>query len=118
MTYIRWFDGTQKDDIALTGGKGANLGEMVRAGLPVPPGFIVTTQAYRAFVQANDLQPRILELARAADPASPEAASQSIRQLFDQGTIPQPIADVILGAYHSLSMQSSASSDHPLSESA
>jgi phosphoenolpyruvate synthase/pyruvate phosphate dikinase len=46
MTYTTWFDEIRKDDIALAGGKGANLGELSRAGLPVPPGFVLTTTAY------------------------------------------------------------------------
>lgn len=88
------------------GGKGLNLAKLTRAGFPVPPGFIVTTHAYRAFVDANKLQTRILELARDTrpdDPTSLEDASQAIRHLFDQGTIPQPIADTILEALNALS---------------
>ena len=45
MTYTVWLDEISKDDIALAGGKGANLGELSHAGLPVPPGFVVTTAA-------------------------------------------------------------------------
>ena len=40
-------------DLDIAGGKGANLGELVRAGFPVPDGFVVTTAAYDAFVAAN-----------------------------------------------------------------
>jgi phosphohistidine swiveling domain-containing protein len=47
-------------DIPLVGGKGANLGELVGAGLPVPEAFCVTTDAYRAFIDANALQDPIL----------------------------------------------------------
>ncbi|MEW5720673.1 MAG: PEP/pyruvate-binding domain-containing protein, partial [Chloroflexota bacterium] len=46
--------------LALVGGKGASLARLARAGLPVPDGFCVTTQAYTRFVAANDLQPRLL----------------------------------------------------------
>ena len=51
-----WFNGVDKDDVGLVGGKGANLGEMVKAGFPVPPGFIVTSQAYFQFIKINKLQ--------------------------------------------------------------
>ena len=44
-----------KDDIALVGGKGASLGELLRAGIPVPAGFVVTTRAFRAFMSENRL---------------------------------------------------------------
>ena len=47
--YVRWFEHITKSDVALVGGKGANLGEMTRAGFPVPPGFVVTVDAYRRY---------------------------------------------------------------------
>ena len=55
MTFIRPLHTLGRDDLAVAGGKGANLGELTRAGLPVPPGFVVTTEAYRTYVQANQL---------------------------------------------------------------
>ena len=63
VSCIRPLDTVGRDDVDLAGGKGANLGELVRAGLPVPPGFVLTTDAYRAHVQANELTEEILELA-------------------------------------------------------
>ena len=50
MSYVVRFADLGRGDIAVAGGKGANLGELTRAGLPVPPGFVLTTAAYRAFV--------------------------------------------------------------------
>src|SRR6266852_7235551 len=50
---------SQKASLATVGGKGANLSQLVRAGFPVPTGFLVSTAAYRAFVQDNDLQQQI-----------------------------------------------------------
>jgi phosphoenolpyruvate synthase/pyruvate phosphate dikinase len=47
-----WFNEVGKDDVGLVGGKGANLGEMTRAGIPVPPGFIVTSEAWYQFIEA------------------------------------------------------------------
>ena len=44
MTCVLRFDEVEKDNIPQVGGKGANLGEMVGAGLPVPPGFCITAQ--------------------------------------------------------------------------
>ena len=51
MSYVVEFADLGRADIAVAGGKGANLGELTRAGLPVPPGFVLTTAAYRAFVE-------------------------------------------------------------------
>jgi pyruvate,water dikinase len=54
--YARWFEQLSRDDVAIAGGKGANLGEMTRAGLPVPPGFVLLAAAYHAFVQETGLR--------------------------------------------------------------
>src|SRR3954454_990523 len=51
--YVLPFSEVGADSVALVGGKGANLGEMTRAGFPVPPGFCITTAAYREFVAAS-----------------------------------------------------------------
>ena len=47
------FEDVGKDDIPIVGGKGANLGEMTKAGVPVPPGFIVTAQSYFYFLEPD-----------------------------------------------------------------
>ena len=70
------------------GGKGLSLAKMLRAGLPVPGGFHLTTAAYWRFVSENGLQPRILAAlagADASDPATLEPVSQAIGQLLMKG---------------------------------
>src|SRR4051812_27705497 len=87
------------------GGKGANLAELARAGFTVPPGFLVTTEAYRAFVTANRLAARIVDLARAVSPDDMPAldhASEQIRELFEQGEAPGEITEAIQAAYQAL----------------
>jgi phosphoenolpyruvate synthase/pyruvate phosphate dikinase len=77
--------------LSQVGGKGASLARMAAAGLPVPPGFHITTAAYRRFVSANDLQETILDTVASAnpdDPATLENASQRIGTLFADATIP------------------------------
>lgn len=64
---VLWFKDVDKDDIALVGGKGANLGEMTQAGFPVPPGFIVTATAYYAFIRENNLTTKINTLLKTAN---------------------------------------------------
>jgi pyruvate,water dikinase len=91
--------------LASAGGKGANLQRLLQAGLPVPPGVVVTTAAYRDFVAANALAPRITALSGAArpdDPGSFEAASAEIRSLFAAGQMPRPVASAIMAAYAAL----------------
>ena len=56
---VVWFSDVSKDDIPLVGGKGANLGEMTNAGIPVPPGFIVTANAYFDFIEQSGLHDKI-----------------------------------------------------------
>jgi len=87
------------------GGKGMSLAKLSRAGLPVPGGFHVTTEAYRQFVATNDLQTKIIATLRAADIASPaslETASHSIYELFEHTHIPAEISDAIVDAYQAL----------------
>ncbi|MCR5685147.1 MAG: phosphoenolpyruvate synthase [Lachnospiraceae bacterium] len=57
MKYLRQFNEIGKDDIAVAGGKGANLGEMTRAGIPVPPGAVLTAEAYDHFIESNGVDP-------------------------------------------------------------
>ncbi len=87
------------------GGKGMSLARMLHAGLPVPDGFHVTTQAYRRFVAENGIQVRIrqeLEGADPADPATLEAASERIRAAFAAGTTPPEIVAAVAAAYEAL----------------
>jgi pyruvate,water dikinase len=91
--------------LELAGGKGASLARMAAAGLPVPPGFHITTQAYRRFVSERGLEDAILSAAAqtsAADSATLERASQQIQSLFARSTIPQDVALPIEQSYNEL----------------
>ncbi len=88
------------------GGKGANLAALTRAGFDVPPGFLITTDAYRAFVSTNQIAERLLTLAQTIVPDDPVAldnTSAAIRALFLQGVLPTAIEDQIRTAYSQLS---------------
>lgn len=92
--------------LARVGGKGANLAELARAGFAVPPGFLVTTEAYHAFVAANGLAEQIVALARKVagdNPVALDHASEQIRALFAQGDMPAALAEPIVAAYRQLS---------------
>lgn len=89
-----------KATLAVVGGKGANLSHLSRTGFPVPPGFLITTEAYRAFVQANNLQPQIAALVHKAQ--SVAEASMAIRRLFKKGRITAEVAASIQAAYAEL----------------
>ena len=83
MIFIKQFGELGRDDIEQAGGKGANLGELTRAGLPVPPGFVILTDAYRGYIAEHQLADKIVGLAGPTDdPAGYESASEQIRALF------------------------------------
>jgi pyruvate,water dikinase len=87
------------------GGKGMSLAKMLSAGLPVPAGFHVTTEAYRRFVAANALQPRILEAlegVESTDLDALEAASRQIGEWFAEGQTPAEVAAAVSAAYAAL----------------
>lgn len=83
-------------DLARAGGKGANLGELVRRGFPVPEGFVVTTDAYRALLEGTPLG-RQLEQALEAG-----AGGERIRRLFAATAMPVPVRDQIKAGYAEL----------------
>lgn len=87
------------------GGKGASLARLAMAGLPVPPGFSITVEAYHAFVEENGLQEQILAAVSAihtGDPAALDETSQRIRALFTQGEMPTDLSNAIRQAYAQL----------------
>jgi pyruvate,water dikinase len=101
----RWFSDIRKEDIAEVGGKGANLGELTRAGIPVPPGFVVTTRAYIEFLEHNALADDIarrLEGIDTADPQSLAAASAEIQSIITAAPVSQATADQIRDSYDRL----------------
>ena len=93
MAYIRPFAELGRGDLAAAGGKGANLGELTRAGLPVPPGFVLSTAAYRAFVAGIDHEVlRLADVRRDADPAAYDEPARRIHALFTATPVPDDIA--------------------------
>ncbi|SFM83496.1 pyruvate, water dikinase [Pseudonocardia ammonioxydans] len=83
-----------RDDLAVAGGKGANLGELVRAGLPVPEGVVVTTDAYAAVVEAAGLGPDLA--------GADQDAGAALRAAFAAVEIPGELRTAILDAYTGL----------------
>ena len=100
--YIKWFKDLDKEDIPIAGGKGANLGEMTQAGIPVPPGFVVLSSAYFEFLEKNGLRPKIhqiLSTTDATDPAQLTPAAAKIQKIMGQATVPPEVAKEIFLAY-------------------
>lgn len=91
--------------IALAGGKGANLGELIRAGFQVPPGFVITTTAYDLLLQTSGLQSNIQEMPGSLhiyNPKSVSEISQKIRAVFQNASIPVSPIDQSFKEYRQL----------------
>jgi pyruvate,water dikinase len=99
---IVWFNEVTKNDVAIVGGKGANLGEMTNANIPVPPGFIVTAAAYYHFIRQTKIDGKIKELLEPLDVNDSkqlQETSEKIKQLIMDAAMPLEIADGIRKAY-------------------
>jgi pyruvate, water dikinase len=103
---VVWIHTIGKGDIAVAGGKGANLGECVQVGFPVPPAFVITAQAYADFVRQTGLGEQVAAILKSANPDDNKAlheASDRIRKLFTSTKLPDPLAKEVKDAYASLS---------------
>lgn len=104
-SYILPFESLRKDDVELVGGKCANLGELTSFGMPVPPGFAITAEAYKYHLTTNNLQGAIASAIKemdVADNLSLEATSAKIRAIIEGAPLPKPLASEIIDAYRSL----------------
>jgi len=99
---ILWFKEIDKEDIALVGGKGANLGEMASFDIPVPEGFVVTAKAYFDFLKENKLEFKIKDILEKINPQDPQSfseVSQKIKKLILGGKISSQLAKEIIDSY-------------------
>ena len=106
---ISWFEEVNKDSDALVGGKCSSLGELINAGVRVPPGFAVTTRGYRQFMEEAGIQEEVGALLRGLDHQDMdrlEAASCEIRSMVESRPISVELEDAIAEAYRKLSVRS------------
>src|SRR5690625_5188246 len=106
-TFIEYFDGGIEPKLENLGGKGASLVTMTEAGMPVPPGFVITTSAFEAFVHA-ELTEQINELLDALDTDDVDAVdevSAKIRQLILDCPVPEEVREATRTAYEKLQSQ-------------
>jgi len=103
--YVLWFHEIDKDDVDRVGGKGANLGEMTKAGFPVPGGFVVTSSAYRHMIEINQLEDRIKVILKDLDVENSSAlnrASRQVQDLIEKSPFPKEIEEPVFKAYDKL----------------
>jgi len=99
---IVWFNEVSQNDIPLVGGKGANLGEMINAQIPVPPGFIVTANAYYDFLQRSKITDKIRELLEPLDVNDSKQLQETaakIRKIILNAPMPPELAKEIRDTY-------------------
>ncbi len=99
---VSWFGELSKADVPRVGGKGANLGELTQAGIPVPPGFVLTAQAYLRAMELGGVRDELQRKVAAANPDSPQelaATADEIRALVRSAGLPDELRREVLDAY-------------------
>ncbi len=119
MKFVKLFSQLNKNDVAIAGGKGASLGEMTQAGIPVPPGFVILANAFDKFLKETDLNVEIdavLDTVDIKEVHTIENASEKIRAMILSKEMPKDIKAEILKFYQKLdckfvAVRSSATSE-------
>ena len=112
--FTLWFGDLRKEDVPIVGGKCANLGEMLHAGIPVPLGFAITAQAYEKFITETRIAKKIYKIIEKTvtdinDPHQYEKASKEIRQLIESTPMLPQIEKAIKNAYNELGKRTKSS---------
>jgi pyruvate,water dikinase len=114
---IVWLSEISKNDIAIGGGKGANLAEMRNAKMPVPPAFIITAQAYSNFMKSSRIKDKILSIVNAIeleDTKELEKKAAEVREIMIKAEMPAELAQEIKDAYESLGAEKIESASEAL----
>jgi pyruvate,water dikinase len=102
LKVVAWFDEIGRGDIAAAGGKGANLGELTRSGVPVPPGFVVTAAAYFHFLEEAKLTEKIRGYLKDLDTGDSKElvrVANQIKESISRAPMPRRIAEEVKKAY-------------------
>src|SRR3990167_7614119 len=105
--FVKWFSELNKDSGAVAGGKGANLAEIFNLKIPVPPGFVVTAQAYDYFIKKAKLDDKIkniLSKIEYEDTKQLDESTKQIRELIVNSEFPEEMKKEIIEAYETLSV--------------
>ena len=111
MSYVAWFKDLNKDSIATAGGKGANLGEMFNLNLPIPPGFSVTAQTYKEFIEKTGIKTKIEDLLKGLDIEDTQKLQEiakQIQELIISISVPEEMVEEIQDNYELLGAEKEA----------
>jgi pyruvate,water dikinase len=114
MSYVAWFKDLTKDSISVAGGKGANLGEMFRLGLPVPGGFAVTAQTYKEYIERTRIKEKIASLLQGLnteDNDTLQKVAEEVQKLILSTPIPDDMAEEIMDSYELLGANQKRAND-------
>ncbi len=107
--FVKWFSELNKNSGNVAGGKGANLAEIYNLKINVPPGFVITAQAYDYFIEKAHLKEQIDELLSQIDYENTkelDETAEKIRSLIVHATLPQEMQEEILESYELLDTNS------------
>tara|TARA_Y100000310_G_scaffold332386_1_gene407858 strand:+ start:1966 stop:4326 length:2361 start_codon:yes stop_codon:yes gene_type:complete len=110
IEFIKWFSELNKNSISVAGGKGANLAEIYNLKIPVPPGFVITAQAYDYFIEKANLKEKISELLKKInyeDTKQLDEITKDVRKLIINSKIPENMEEEIIESYENLDDESS-----------
>mgnify|MGYP000848188814 FL=1 len=105
MSFTKPFSGLSKKDADIAGGKGASLGEMLNAGIPVPDGYVVLSTTFDDFIEKTDLGSAIQGVLDGVDHKAihtVDDASEKIQEMIRTAQMPQDIADEIIEQFNQL----------------
>lgn len=108
LPLVCWFQDCRNDAVPLVGGKCASLGELIHAGIRVPPGFALTTHAYRRFLEEAGLARTVAGIVEEVDPHDAdalEAASREARRVVEAASFSTELEDLVAEHYRKLSVQ-------------
>ena len=101
---VAWLEDVRSTDLGTVGGKAASLGELTEAGLPVPPGFVVTAGTYRTFIEEAGIDEELFSAVDvdSEDSEALEAAHERAHELIVETEVPEDVRAEIVEAYRSM----------------
>ncbi|MEK6850782.1 MAG: phosphoenolpyruvate synthase [Nanoarchaeota archaeon] len=105
VDFVKWFSEMSNKDVAIAGGKGASLAEMSNHKFPIPPGFVITAQAYSYFIEKSGIANKIKEILSdidIEDTKKLDEKAKEIKELIVSAEMPEEMQEEIIEAYEIL----------------
>lgn len=117
VEFVKWFSEIDRNSVKVAGGKGANLGEMYNNQVPVPPGFVVTAQAYDYFIEKAGIKNAMKKLLDGIDynnTTQLDEVTKQIREMISSSEMPDEMGEEIVEAYENIDVDFSKRSAHEI----